>query len=722
MRRMKNIYWLVAFLLLGIYSHAQSSMAVFQIINQNTKVPITDAEVLINKKKIAAADTNGIVKINTNTINNNELVFEAEHFTSKKIKANATDSITIVLLKPSTNAIEEIIVVSSTRNNQRIENSPLKIEVLGREEMEEENLIKPGNIASILGDVSGVQIQQTSNTSGNANVRIQGLGGQYTQILKDGMPIYEGFSGGFGIMSIPPLDLKQVELIKGSASTLYGGGAIGGLINIISRRPTSKQEAVLTINASTLNEKNANFYLSKKYKTIGYTVFGGYTNQAAVDVNKDGFSDVTKLSNITFHPRLFIYPNNKTMISIGNNLIIEKRLGGDMDYILQKNNSSFYEGNNTIRNTTDAIVTSTIKNNWKLEAKASYSIFNKTVNSQMHQFHGLQNNIFSEVSVQIPLPKNNIVIGTNFINQQFKILPSNPVLFTNFGNTTFGVFAQSTWQVNKKSILETGIRNDITKNFGTFILPRVAYIYHIHDAWAARAGIGFGYKTPNILNNQIRDIAIQNILPLPTNITAEKSIGYNAEINYKHNWKKNELFINHAFFYTTIASPIIIQTDANNNAIFTNANKSISSKGFDTYTKLTLAEYELYGGFTYTIAERNYLATNKWMTYTPKYRAAFTAVREWEEHGFRIGLEASYNGFQYRDDFSKTPAYWFIAALVQQKFGKHIHAVLNCENLLDYRQSRTENLYTGSKSNPQFQTLWAPIDGRVINLAIKYSL
>ncbi|MCX8471425.1 MAG: hypothetical protein ORN55_06555 [Chitinophagaceae bacterium] len=87
MRRMKNIYWLVAFLLLGIYSHAQSSMAVFQIINQNTKVPITDAEVLINKKKIVAADTNGIVKINTNTINNNELVFEAEHFTSKKIKA-----------------------------------------------------------------------------------------------------------------------------------------------------------------------------------------------------------------------------------------------------------------------------------------------------------------------------------------------------------------------------------------------------------------------------------------------------------------------------------------------------------------------------------------------------------------------------------------------------------------------------------------------------------
>src|ERR1700744_913759 len=122
----------------------------------------------------------------------------------------------------------------------------MKVEVIGSEDMREENTIKPANIASILGDVSGVQIQQSSAVSGNTNVRIQGLNGQYTQILRDGMPLYDGFSGGFGILQIPPLDLKQVELIKGSASTLYGGGAIAGLINLISKRPTEEQEAIFT--------------------------------------------------------------------------------------------------------------------------------------------------------------------------------------------------------------------------------------------------------------------------------------------------------------------------------------------------------------------------------------------------------------------------------------------------------------------------------------------
>ena len=72
------------------------------------------------------------------------------------------------------------------------------------------------------------------------SIRIQGLDGRYTQILKDGMPIYGGFAGGLSIMQIPPLDLKQVELIKGSNSTLYGGGAIAGIVNLITIKPTDK--------------------------------------------------------------------------------------------------------------------------------------------------------------------------------------------------------------------------------------------------------------------------------------------------------------------------------------------------------------------------------------------------------------------------------------------------------------------------------------------------
>ena len=170
-------------------------------------------------------------------------------------------------------------MVASTRSNESIETSTTKVEVLGLEEMNEESTVKPGNIASILGDMSGIQIQQSSATSGNANVRIQGLDGKYTQILRDGMPLYEGYSGGFGILSIPPLDLKQIELIKGSASTLYGGGAIGGLINLISKKPSYQPDASVLINTTTLKETNVNAYYAQRWKHIGFTLFAGETLQ-----------------------------------------------------------------------------------------------------------------------------------------------------------------------------------------------------------------------------------------------------------------------------------------------------------------------------------------------------------------------------------------------------------------------------------------------------------
>ncbi len=222
-----------------------------------------------------------------------------------------------IMLYPDEHELEEVVLVSSTRTNQRIENSTMKVEVLGAEELTEEATVQPGNISSMLGDVSGVQIQQTSAASGNNSVRIQGLDGKYTQILRDGMPLYEGFSGGFGILTIPPLDLKQIELIKGAASTLYGGGAISGLINLISKRPTFDQQADAVLNITSLNEVNADLFLAKRNKTTGYTFFTGINHLNAVDVNKDGLSDVPQGNSIILHPQFYYYPSTSTTVSVG---------------------------------------------------------------------------------------------------------------------------------------------------------------------------------------------------------------------------------------------------------------------------------------------------------------------------------------------------------------------------------------------------------------------
>ncbi|HEX7692508.1 MAG TPA: TonB-dependent receptor, partial [Sediminibacterium sp.] len=164
-----------------------------------------------------------------------------------------------MVLEEKKDELDEVVIVSSSRTNSRIEDLPTKVEVLGAEEVHEENGIKPGNIASLLGDIAGIQIQQTNAATGNADMRIQGLQGKYTQVLRDGMPLFGGYAGSFSILQIPPLDLQQIELVKGASSTLYGGGAIAGMVNLVSKTPKlGKPEAAITLNRSTLKENNAN--------------------------------------------------------------------------------------------------------------------------------------------------------------------------------------------------------------------------------------------------------------------------------------------------------------------------------------------------------------------------------------------------------------------------------------------------------------------------------
>ena len=619
--------------------------------------------------------------------------------------------------------IDEVIIVASSRTQQKIENSPQKIEILSKEEMQEESGIKPAGIVSILGDISGVQIQLTSAISGNSNVRIQGLDGRYTQILKDGIPLFDGFSGGLGVLNIPPLDLQQVELIKGSASTLYGGGAIGGLVNIISRKPTTKQELTALANYSTLSEKNLNLYASKKYNFLGYTFFAGYTSQNAKDINKDGFSDVPEINSVVVHPKLFLYPSSNSTISLGWSGTFDKNLGGDMQVINGNSNVNhqYFEQNKTKRNSYELIFEQKFNDNSKLSLKNSISNFDRNFLSNNNLLKAKQTNYFSELSYIKNIQKSTLVIGTDVQGSKFSPKDYQFFQVPQFENNSFGIFIQNSIKFNNTNI-EAGIRQDFTNNYGNFFLPQIAVIHHFNERWAARAGIGLGYKVPNALSPSVYDYPIENILPIDIqNTIAEKSVGYNAEFNYKKKFgEDNEIFINQAFFLTQINHPITGNINSEGNIYFKNENKPVISKGFDTYIKATLDEWELYLGYTFTIAENKFLEKNQFIPLTPKHRFAMTALKEFNT--WKAGIEASYTGKQHRLDYTFTPSYLFMATMISKDLGKHFTLVLNCENLLDYRQSKKESLYFGSISNPTFYPLWSPIDGRVINLSVKWKL
>ena len=144
-----------------------------------------------------------------------------------QIRAGAESRIDVELEPES--ELEENVIVSSTRTDQRIADIPLRVEVVPPDEVQEKTAMSPGDVSMLLAETNGLRVQTTSPALGGASLRIQGLSGRYSQILADGLPLYGAQSGSVGILQIPPMDLGQVEVIKGVASALYGMSAIGGV-------------------------------------------------------------------------------------------------------------------------------------------------------------------------------------------------------------------------------------------------------------------------------------------------------------------------------------------------------------------------------------------------------------------------------------------------------------------------------------------------------------
>jgi len=722
MKQLSIICTLLLFLSTALFSQNEFHCLVKDAESKEALAAVTAK--IINSTKATASDVNGSITFKNLPGGNIKIIFSlvgySEQTADFQITQGTNEEGVIFLRK--TDAVEEEVIVASSRTNSRIEDLPTKVEVLGSEEVGEENGIKPGNIASLLGDVAGIQIQQTNAATGNADARIQGLPGKYSQILRDGMPLFGGYSGSFSILQIPPLDLKQIEIIKGSSSTLYGAGAIAGLLNLVSKSPKiNSPEKSITFNQSTLKESNLNLFLSGRNKKAGYTLFAGGTYQRAVDVNKDGFSDVPDLKTGFFHPRLFFYPNEKQTITVGYNLTYEDRDGGDMQVLHQSKDSihRFFIQNRSLRNTIDIVSDTKLNKTDMITVKGAASFFNRDINSDVFAMKAKQLSYFSEITYLKKIPRHDIVSGINISGEVFRKKDIEPINLPNYNYNTLGAFVQDDWKITNKFIAEGGLRFDHHNNFGNFLLPRLSLLYKISHAFTTRLGGGLGYKAPSIFSSEIDERDYPNILDPSryTEMVAERSTGLNWDINFKKVINGWHLTVNQMFYITEIKKPQLFDT-LPNGAIYTlNAIEPLNTKGFETYIAATHDELEIYFGYTYTIARQLYNATQPNVSLSARNKFATVIAYEFSPH-FRAGVEASYTGKQYLDNGNETPGYLFAAAMARYDI-KKVALVLNCENIFDYRQTRKETIVYGPVSNPSFKQLWAPIDGRVLNLSAR---
>lgn len=617
------------------------------------------------------------------------------------------------------------VVVSTTRSSRTIANIPTRIEVIAGEELDEKGNMKPGDIRMLLAESTGIQAQQTSATSGNSSIRIQGLDGKYTQIIRDGFPLYAGFSGGLGLLQIAPLDLQQVEVIKGSSSTLYGGGAIAGLVNLVSKKPADQRQLNFLLNGTSALGLDASGFYAQKFKKVGATIYAAYNHGSAYDPSNTGFTAIPQFNRFTLNPKLFVYLNEGTTLSAGLNTTVEKRIGGDLEYIKGNGNAqhSYFEENNTQRYSTQLELDHQLNDKEKLIFRNSVSYYNRSIGLPDYLFSGVQLSTYSEVNYSRKEKKMDWVGGVNFLSDHFKEDKNNNAALRSYNYTTIGGFVQNTWNLTDKFIVESGIRTDYHNNYGFFFLPRVSGLWKINEHLSTRLGGGLGYKAPTVFTEDAERIQFRNVLPVDVNRTkAERSYGANYDINYRTLLFDDKIgfSINQLFFYTRINNPILLTPATGDDLAYIQPNGNLDTKGMETNAKISYGDFKLFIG--YTLADVNQRTGDHHMVYplVSKHRLNNVLMYEVEEK-WKIGAEAYYFSKQRLNDGTTGKSYW-TAGLMAEKIWERFSIFINFENLTDTRQTKFDTIYTGSVTDPVFRDIYAPVDGLVINGGIKFKL
>lgn len=726
---MKKLTVLIAALLVAAIAPAQNTFKAI-IKDASTHQALAGAAATITGTSIGtAADTTGLVVLNNIPDGRHIIRFTFMGYQTRRdtiIFPLSQNEPGLILMQADDEGDElEAVVVSATRSSRTIANIPTRIEVISNEELDEKGNMKPGDIRMLLAESTGIQTQQTSATSGNSSIRIQGLDGKYTQIIRDGFPLYSGFSGGLGLLQIAPLDLKQVEVIKGSSSTLYGGGAIAGLVNLVSKAPTAKPRLDLMLNGTSASGLDASAFYSQKFTKTGATVYAAYNHGSPYDPADIGLSAIPRFNRYTLNPKLFFYLNDRTTLTTGISTTIENRVGGDMQYLKGKagGQHSYFELNKTGRYSTQVQLEHQLNNSEHLTFKNSAGYFDRSISMPGYRFSGTQLSSYSEGNYRYDSEKTDWVAGLNLLTDKFNEDPNSSFPLRSYNYVTAGAFVQNTWNASQKFILESGLRGDYHNKYGFFLLPRLSGLYKISANVSMRLGGGLGYKAPTVFTEDAERIEFRNVLPIDAaNTRAEKSYGTSYDINYRTGLFDNRLSlsINQLLFYTRIDNPILLTPLANGDFRYRQPGGDLNTKGLETNVKLTFSDFKLFLG--YTLADVIQHIDGKITNYPLVSRHRLNNVLVYEREGkFKIGAEAYYFSPQNLNDGTTARGYW-TAGLMAEKIWPRFSLFINFENLTDTRQTRFGAIYTGSITNPDFKDIYAPLDGFVVNGGIKMRL
>lgn len=609
--------------------------------------------------------------------------------------------------------VHQQVTVYATRTDGRLEDQPTRVELLDQEEVDEKTMMTPGNIVMMLNETSGIRVQNTSPSLGSSTVRIQGMKGRYTRFLADGLPLFGQQGSGLGLLQIPPVDLGRVEIIKGVASALYGAGAMGGVVNLSTRRPEDKPARDFILNQTTLGGTDVSGYLDGKLSahTSG-SLLGMGDWQIARDLNHDGWADVAGYDRGVVRPRFFWDNGKGSSGLITSGVTYEDRTGGTLPGRgLPATGQSYIESLHSIREEIGVSSQMLAAGKYVVALRGSYSsqqhrhVFGDDLERDRHEL------LFAETSVRGAHGKQSWVAGGAFERDAYR--PKDvPMYRYTYRNP--GIFAQDDIQVAPWLTFSVGARGDFHSEYGVLFSPRFAALMRGHG-WTSRLSLGQGFSTPSALTEDTEAAGLRRLSVIrPLFVERGRGLTFDLTRAWTH-WTATS-----TLFTSNVHHPLY--TEQQTAYTLRNLTDPTENVGVENVVTWRDGQYSAVASYTYTQAREKPGAVRQDVELTPRHSAGL--VGTWErENVARIGVEAYYTGTQRLDDnpyrtFSEP--YVLFGFLVEKRFGR-FKTYVNAEDLGNVRQTKYDPLLRPSRGLDGRWTTdaWAPLDGRVFNGGVR---
>lgn len=560
------------------------------VVKSNNEI-ISNATISIETKKIVTkTDSSGKFQISNLAKGAYQLKLSAIGFETlhkKIVVPNSTNNNIHFELKKAYNQLDDVVITGTLKAINRLE-SPVPVEVYSPSYFKKN---PTPNIFEALQNVNGVRPQLNCNICNTGDIHINGLEGPYTMVLIDGMPILSSLSTVYGLSGIPNSLIERVEIVKGPASSLYGSEAVGGIINIITKKPTNAPRLSFDVMNTSWNELNTDIGITMQFKK-NISVLTGinfFKFNNIVDNNNDNFTDVTLQNRVSVFQKFNIQRKNNRLLSFALRYFNEDRWGGETRW------NKSYRGSDSIY--AESIYTHRWEmiGNYQLPTKEKlFLAFSYTNHEQDSRygttiFDATQKIFFSQLTWDKSFKKHDLLAGIA-IRKTFyddnTIATYNTLTKTNEPNITWlpGVFIQDEISINENHKLLLGARFDNNSLHGNIFTPRIAYKWKINELNIVRVNAGTGFRVVNLFTEEHAALTGARIVEIKNELNPERS--YNVNLNYlKKIFSNNGSFINLEFsaWLTYFNNRIVgdYETDPNK-IIFDNIKGHALSKGITT--------------------------------------------------------------------------------------------------------------------------------------------